>query len=135
MPLTVHLLLVFHSRLKIFLFLQILPTAAFFFFRTDCIIPQTFTVTSSVICFYFFSFSVLQFLVVVSVRWIKLTHVGFRGHVKIASCIVSYRIETRVKYRGGHCLLCPPVIILGDMSPCPPPPVSAPMCTLHANHQ
>jgi len=58
------------------------------------------------------------------VRWIKLTHVGFRGHVKIASCIVSYCIETRVKYRGGHCLLCPPVIILGDMSPCPPPPVS-----------
>jgi len=23
-------------------------------------------------------------------RWIKLTHVGFRAHIKIASCIVSY---------------------------------------------
>ena len=31
-------------------------------------IPQTFTVTSELIRFYFFSFSVLHFLVVVSVR-------------------------------------------------------------------
>ena len=38
-----------------------------------------------------FSFSVLQFLVVVSVRQIKPIHVGFRAHVKIASRIVSYR--------------------------------------------
>ena len=30
-------------------------------------------------------------LVVGSVRYIKLTHVGFRAHVKIASRIVSYR--------------------------------------------
>ena len=37
-----------------------------------------------------FSFSVLQFLVVVSMRQIKLTYVGFRAHVKIASRIVSY---------------------------------------------
>ena len=37
-----------------------------------------------------FSFSVLQFLVVVSVRKIKPTHVGFRAHVKTASRIVSY---------------------------------------------
>ena len=29
------------------------------------------------------------FLVVGSVRWIKLTHVGFRAHDKIASRIVS----------------------------------------------
>jgi len=35
-------------------------------------------------------FSVLHFLVVGSVRQIKLTHVGFRAHVKIASSIVSY---------------------------------------------
>jgi len=41
-------------------------------------------------------FSVLHFLVVVSVRWIQLTHVGFRAHVKIASRIISYRI---VSYR------------------------------------
>jgi len=54
-------------------------------------IPQTFTVTSSISVFTFLFFSVLQFLVVVSVRYIKLTHVGFRAHVKIASRIVSYR--------------------------------------------
>ena len=36
----------FHSRLKTFFFLQILPSAAFLFFRTDYMIPQTFTVTS-----------------------------------------------------------------------------------------
>ena len=52
-------------------------------------IPQTFTVTSSVSVFLHFSFSVLQFLVVGSVR---LTHVGLRAHVKIASRIVSCRI-------------------------------------------
>jgi len=39
-----------------------------------------------------FSFSVLHFLVVVSVRQIKLTDVGFQAHVKIASRIVSYHI-------------------------------------------
>jgi len=38
-----------------------------------------------------FSFSVLHFLVVVSMRQIKLTDVGFQAHVKIASRIVSYR--------------------------------------------
>jgi len=37
----------------------------FFFFRTDYMIPQTFTVRLFLL---FFSFSVLQFLVVVSVR-------------------------------------------------------------------
>jgi len=41
-----------------------------------------------------FTFSLFCFtlLVVGSVRQIKLTHVGFRTHVKIASRIVSYRI-------------------------------------------
>jgi len=34
--------------------------------------------------------SVFTYLVVVSVRWIKPTHVGSRAHVKIASRIVSY---------------------------------------------
>ena len=52
--------------------------------------PQTFTVTSEHIRFLLFGFSVLHFLVVVSVRQIKLTHIGFRAHVKIASHIVSY---------------------------------------------
>jgi len=56
-------------------------------------IPQSFTVTSSIGCFYFLVFSVLHFLVVVSVRQIKLTHVGFRAHVKIASRIVSYALS------------------------------------------
>ena len=46
-------------------------------------------VTSSIGCFYFL---VLQFLVVISVRQIKQTHVGFRAHLKIASRIVSYHI-------------------------------------------
>ena len=56
-------------------------------------IPHTFTVTSEHIRFLLFRFlSVLQFLVVGSVRYIKLTHLGFRAHVKIASRIVSYRI-------------------------------------------
>ena len=52
---------------------------------------QTNTVTSEHIPFLLFSFSVLHFLAVVSVRQIKLTHVGFRAHVKLASRIVSYR--------------------------------------------
>ena len=55
-------------------------------------IPQTFSVTSEHTRFYFLVFfSVLHFLVVVSVLQIKLSHVGFRAHVKIASRIVSYR--------------------------------------------
>jgi len=54
-------------------------------------IPQTFMVTSSIGCFYFLVFLFYNFLVVVSVRYIKATYVGFRAHVKIASRIVSYR--------------------------------------------
>jgi len=53
-------------------------------------IPQTFTVR----LFLLFSFSFFTILVVVSMRYIKPTHVGFRAHVKIASRIVSYRIVT-----------------------------------------
>jgi len=52
-------------------------------------IPQTFTVTAEHIRLYFLVFSVLHFLVVGSVRLIKLTHVGFRANVKIASRVVS----------------------------------------------
>jgi len=40
----------------------------FFFFRTDYMIPQTLTVTYNISAFTFFTFSVLQFLAVVSVR-------------------------------------------------------------------
>ena len=55
-------------------------------------IPETVTVTSEHISFHFLVFC-LHFLVVGSVRQIKLTHVGFRVHVKITSRIVSYRIN------------------------------------------
>ena len=49
----------FHSRLKTFLFCKFFPMQPFFFFfRTDlaCMIPQTFTVTSEHIRFYFLVF-------------------------------------------------------------------------------
>jgi len=63
----------------------------FFFFRTDYMIPQTCTVTSEHIRFYLLVFSVFTLF---SCRFravqIKLTHVGFRAHVKLASRIVSY---------------------------------------------
>jgi len=52
-------------------------------------IPQSFTVTCNISAFTFLVFSVLQFLVVVSVRYIKPNHVGFRAHVEITSRIVS----------------------------------------------
>jgi len=51
--------------------------------------------TDTHICFLLFRFSVFHFLVVGSVRYIKLTRVGFRAHVKIASRIVSYRYRLR----------------------------------------
>ena len=54
-------------------------------------IPQTCTVTSEHIRFYLLVFSVFTLF---SCRFravqIKLTHVGFRAHVKLASRIVSY---------------------------------------------
>ena len=44
----------FHSRLKTILFCKSFPLQHFFcFFRTDYMIPQTFTVTSEHIHFYF----------------------------------------------------------------------------------
>ena len=59
----------FHSRLKTFLFCKSFPLQPFFFFfRTDYMIPQTFTVTSQHIRFYFLVFPFLHFLAVVSVR-------------------------------------------------------------------
>ena len=86
----------FTHRLKSFLFLQILPTAAFPFLLQDSLygFPRLFIVTSEHIRLFYFLvfFSVFTFLVVGSVRYIKLTYVGFRAHVKIASRIVSYRI-------------------------------------------
>ena len=53
----------------------------------------TFTVTSEHIRLFTFQFffCLTLFQLSVSVRQIKLTYVGFRSHVKIASRIVSYR--------------------------------------------
>jgi len=52
----------FIPEFKNLLFLQILPTATFlFFFRTDYMIPQTFTITSSTGCFYFLVFLFYNF--------------------------------------------------------------------------
>jgi len=51
--------------------------------------PDCLLILASISVFLLFSFSVLRFLVVGSVRQIKLTRVGFRAHVKIASRIVS----------------------------------------------
>ena len=59
----------FHSRLKTFLFCKSFPLQPFlFFFRTDYMILQTFTVTSEHIRFYFLVFFCFTLLVVVSVR-------------------------------------------------------------------
>ena len=66
-------------------------------------IPQTVYCYFWAYPFLLFSFSVLQFSVVVcSVRQFKLTHVGFRAYVKIASRIVSYRSVHSVKSRSQH---------------------------------
>ena len=66
MPLTVILIIIsfssailsfFHSRLKTFLFCKSFPQQPFFFFfRTDYMILQTYTVTSEHIRFYFLVF-------------------------------------------------------------------------------
>ena len=62
--------------------------------------PGLFTVISEHICFLLLVFFLfLHFLVVGLTRQIKLTHVGFRAHVKIASRIVSYESGWRIKYR------------------------------------
>jgi len=53
-------------------------------------IPQTVYCYFWAYLFLLLSFSVLHFLVVGSMHQIKLTHVGFRAHVKIASRIISY---------------------------------------------
>ena len=77
--------------------------------------------------FFFLVFLFLHFLVVGSVGYIKLTHVGFRAHVKIASRIVSYRIVTWIHaslrlwrfspviWRLGSCLLVPERIHGSDL--------------------
>ena len=64
MPLTATLIIIsffittlFHFRLKTFFFCKSFPLQPlFFFFRTDCMIPQTFTVTSSIGYLYFLVF-------------------------------------------------------------------------------
>ena len=80
----------FHSRLKTFIFCKSFPLQPlFFFFRTDYVIPQTFTVTSEHVRFYFLVFLSYTFQLSVPCGRLSLTHIGFRAHVKIASRIVS----------------------------------------------
>jgi len=68
--------------------------------------PRLFTLLLRISVFLLFSFSVFYtFLVVGSVRWIKLTYVGSRAHVKIASRIVSYAFSALTLLVGrqeGH---------------------------------
>ena len=85
----------FHSRLKTFLFCKSFPsqhslsspglTIYIYMDSPDCLPTRL-----SISVFYFVVFFVLHFSVVGSVQQIKLTHVGFRAHVKIASRIVSW---------------------------------------------
>ena len=106
----------FHSRLKTFLFYKSFPTAAFPFSSSGFTtwIPQT--VYCHFLAYQSFTFQFLIFTLFSfgSVPQIKLTHVGFRAHVKrkhvkIASRIVSYRNEFRCQVIGKHskstCLL------------------------------
>ena len=83
----------FHSRLKTFLFCKSFPpqpTFSSFGLTPRIRIPLTVYRYFGAYPFLLFTFSVLHFLVVGSVRQMKLTHVGFRAHVKIASRIVSW---------------------------------------------
>ena len=72
---------------------------SFFSFRIhymdfpDCLLLL---LSKSVFLYFLVFFCFYTFLVVGSVRQIKLTYVGFRAHIKIASRIVLYRI---VSYR------------------------------------
>jgi len=86
----------FYSRLKTFLFCKSFLPQHFLFLLQDSLhgFPRLFTVISEHICFLLLVFRFLHFLVVGSMRSIKLTHVGFRAHVKIASRIVSYVLSS-----------------------------------------
>ena len=99
---------VFQPRLKTFLFCESFPPQPFLFLLRDSVhgFPRLFTVIPEHTCFlFFFSFSVLHFLVVGPVRQI---HVGFRAHVKIAFRIVSYTYRivalqfTAKRHTGVH---------------------------------
>ena len=78
-----------YTRLKSFLFCKSsLPQPFLFLIQASLYgFPRLFTLLLSISVFFTF----YTFLVVGSVRQIKLTYVGFRAHVKIASRIVSYR--------------------------------------------
>ena len=88
----------FHSMLKSFLFCKSsLPSLSFFSFRIHYMdFPYCLLLLLSTSVYLLFSFFCFYtFLVVGSVPTIKLTYVGFRAHVKIASRIVSYRIGNK----------------------------------------
>jgi len=86
----------FHSRLKTFLSCKSFPPQPFLFFlRTDYVdSPDCLLLLRSISVSYFL---VLHFLVVVSVRLIKLTRVSFQANINIASRIVSYSHKTDIR--------------------------------------
>ena len=84
----------FLSRLKTFLLYKSFPLQPFLSFYLNIYYmdsPDRLLLFMGISVFYFQFFLFLHFLVVGSMRQIKLTHAGFRAHVKIASRIVSYR--------------------------------------------
>ena len=85
---------------------------SFFSFRIHCMdFPDCLLLLLSISIFLLFSFFLfLHFLVVGSVQLIKLTFVGFRAHVKIASRTVSYRIVATVTQATTY--LCTRYIVL-----------------------
>ena len=87
-------LLLFLSRLKTSLLYKSFPLQPFLSFYSNIYYmdsPDCLQLFLGISVFYFqFLFLFLHFLVVGSVRQIKLTHVGFRAYVIIASRIVSY---------------------------------------------
>jgi len=91
----------FHPRLKTFLFCKSFPPQPFLIHYMDS--PDCLLLFLSIYVSYFLVFLFLHFLVVGSVQQIKLTHVGFRAHVKIASRIVSYITRTYVNSQGNSC--------------------------------
>ena len=81
----------FHSRFKTFFFCKSFPLQPFFFFfRTDYMIPQTFTVTSSIGCFYFLVFVFYNFQL--SFPCGRLSRLMWAFARTLKQHLVSYRI-------------------------------------------
>ena len=100
----------FLSRLKTFLLYKSFPLQPFLSFYLKIYYmdsPDCLLLFLGISVFYFQFFLFLYFIVVGSVRQIKLTHVGFRAHVKIASRIVSQLLLTgyvMFQFQFSYCL-------------------------------